>query len=200
MRLSKHVCRPFHSVQDLIEAKNSQETRFLRRRYGPTDRRTDGWTDGRTDRPSYRDVRTHLKSLKNTKWSETHFSEKNFEETKKVFKMTCRTFFLLTLPSWSAFQVADNRVSTGHSVAYSVVRSQSALPPPCYTRSLHSQACSLSCGIVEIYDHVWICVHAVVLTQRKGLRLLLTLETHPWFPFTASVLVHHFPFLFLLSF
>ena len=27
-----------------------------------TDGRTYGWTDGRTDRPSYRDARTHLKN------------------------------------------------------------------------------------------------------------------------------------------
>ena len=31
---------------------------------GVTDRWTDGLTDGRTDRPSYRDGRTHLKSRK----------------------------------------------------------------------------------------------------------------------------------------
>ena len=31
---------------------------------GRTDRRTDGPTDGRTDRPSYRDARTHLEIIK----------------------------------------------------------------------------------------------------------------------------------------
>ena len=39
-------------------AENSRKTRFLHRRNGPTDRRT----DGRTDKPSYRDARTHLKT------------------------------------------------------------------------------------------------------------------------------------------
>ena len=29
--------------------------------------RTDGWTDGRTDTPSYRDARTHLKNLETEK-------------------------------------------------------------------------------------------------------------------------------------
>ena len=31
-----------------------------KRRYGPRDGRTDGGPDGWTDRPSYRDARTHL--------------------------------------------------------------------------------------------------------------------------------------------
>ena len=35
---------------------------FLRKRYGPTDRRTDRRTDGPRDIPSYRDARTHLKT------------------------------------------------------------------------------------------------------------------------------------------
>ena len=34
-----------------------------------TDPRTDGWTDGRTDRPGYRDARTHLKTLARFLWA-----------------------------------------------------------------------------------------------------------------------------------
>ena len=33
-----------------------------------TDKQTDGRTDGQMDRPSYRDVGTHLKMLKNSCW------------------------------------------------------------------------------------------------------------------------------------
>ena len=47
--------RNFHSGALSIE--KGRFRRFLTRRSGPTDRRT----DGRTDRPSYRDARTHLK-------------------------------------------------------------------------------------------------------------------------------------------
>ena len=50
----------------------------------PMDVQTDGWTDGRmdgrkngwTDRPSYRDVRTHLKRLnyvESNQWSKKHY-------------------------------------------------------------------------------------------------------------------------------
>ena len=31
--------------------------------YGPTDRQTDGWTDGPMDKASYRDAWTHLKKV-----------------------------------------------------------------------------------------------------------------------------------------
>ena len=40
---------------------------FLKRRNGPTDLRTYGRTYGPTDRPSYRDARTHLKRGINAK-------------------------------------------------------------------------------------------------------------------------------------
>ena len=53
VRLSKHANWLFNSLRDLTVAKNNREMRFLKRRNGPTD----GWTD----RPSYRDARTHLK-------------------------------------------------------------------------------------------------------------------------------------------
>ena len=67
------------SVQDLTVAKNSRETRFLHRRYGRTDERSDGWMDGRmdgrtdgrmdgqtkgrTDKAQYRVACTRLKSI-----------------------------------------------------------------------------------------------------------------------------------------
>ena len=35
---------------------------------GQTDGQTHGWTDEQMDRPSYRDVGTHLKMLKNSCW------------------------------------------------------------------------------------------------------------------------------------
>ena len=53
VRLSKHVYRLFDSLQDLTVAKNYREMRFLKRR--------NGRMDGPTDRPSYRDARTHLR-------------------------------------------------------------------------------------------------------------------------------------------
>ena len=47
--LLKHVYRLFNSVYNLAMAKNSGETRFLKRRNGPTEGRTNGWTAGQMD-------------------------------------------------------------------------------------------------------------------------------------------------------
>ena len=66
------------------------ESRLAARGYGPTDRWTARWIDRRTDRPSYRDARTHLKRGTDFKLSIRVFhhcqqkeEEKNKEEDWK---------------------------------------------------------------------------------------------------------------------
>ena len=56
---------------------------------GVTDRRTDRPTDGRTDKPSYRDARTHLKRI----------SSKQIQEKNQRF---CATTREKVLREWSA--------------------------------------------------------------------------------------------------
>ena len=47
----------------LCSGLDSRKFSRIRKNGSQTDRRTDGWRDRRTDRPSYRDARTHLKKL-----------------------------------------------------------------------------------------------------------------------------------------
>ena len=44
-------------------ARTMRFCHFLQKHYGRTDGPTDGPTDGRMDTPSYRDARTHLKTI-----------------------------------------------------------------------------------------------------------------------------------------
>ena len=56
-----------------------------------TDGRTDLWTDGRTDRPSYRGARTHLKI--NNKIIEQYNTCREISNGQKIIKWATIAFF-----------------------------------------------------------------------------------------------------------
>ena len=62
-KVETYLARPYtrHKMRPLPALHHFQQ--FLPKRYGPTDLGTNGRTDQRTDTPSYRDARTHPKSL-----------------------------------------------------------------------------------------------------------------------------------------
>ena len=68
---------------------------------GRTDRRTDGRTDrrtdGRTDTPSYRDARTHLKSISILKYNSIVWISSKFQARSLTLPLNSQLFSLLYL-------------------------------------------------------------------------------------------------------